>query len=820
MKPSAQFCYLCGLPLRKQAFTLPASDHTYKFCCKGCKQVFQMLAEKHGAGDPASFRNSELFRKCRELGIIPRSEKELAEEEEAPLIEQGEAVPAAGERPLRLNLKVNGMWCPACAWVIEESLRKKRGISNVQCSFSSDRMRCDYDPVLTSPSRIRESLASLGYEAFPPDGSEQAKERKQEIIRFALSAFLTMNIMMFSFALYAGFFTEFSSDTVRNLSWPIFVMASIVLFYGGRRIYQRAWAGISSAAFGMETLITIGAFSAYFYSTYQLLSGSIHLYFDTASMLIVLVTLGKFLESRAKARVKEGLESLFALQPTKVKLFLPGQSVGRYVSADQLGTGDLFQVEEGEIVPADGKVMEGKATVDESSLTGEALPVTKVPGDDLRSGVRLIQGLLKVRAEKVGEDSTLGQLLGVLHKALQTDEPLQGKTHRLLRWFVPLVVALAVGTGFTCLLMGLSMEVAILRSLTVLVIACPCTLGIAVPLARVAGISLAGKKGILVREYSSFEQATALDAVVFDKTGTITHGQWNLLKIIPTGLMTEEKALALAASLEQGSEHYIAKDLRNSAKQAGLGLLETTGVTVSDNGITGYVKNQEVNIGSRDFLREEISRFLSAGGETEFDQNPGHSLVYMSVNRELCTVFVFGDEIKQEASGVIRELKAMGYRLHLVSGDGSEATKAVGHRVGIEECHGGLLPEDKAAFLQRLRGEGRRVAMVGDGINDAPGLAQADLGIGVSSGHDLGKEAGGVTLMRADLTQILDFLTLATKANKKIRQNLLFSGLYNVMAIPIAMTGLLNPLIAVSAMLLSSLSVIGNTILLIKTTHR
>jgi heavy metal translocating P-type ATPase len=818
MKSPSQFCDLCGLPLRKQVFTHPSSEHTYKFCCKGCKQVFQMLAEKHNATESASFKESELFRKCRELGIIPRSEEELAEE--APLIEQGEAIPPAGERPLRLNLKVNGMWCPACAWVIEEFLKKKPGISNVQCSFSSDRMRCDYDPVLTSPSRIRESLASLGYEAFPPDGSDQAKERKREIIRFALSAFLTMNIMMFSFALYAGFFTVFSSDTVRNLSWPIFVMASIVLFYGGSRIYQRAWAGISSAAFGMEILITIGAFSAYFYSTYQLLSGSIHLYLDTASMLIVLVTLGKFLESRAKAGVKEGLESLFALQPTKVKLFLPGQSVGRYVSADQLGTGDLFQVEEGDIVPADGKVMEGKATVDESSLTGEALPVAKTPGDDLRSGVKLIQGLLKVKAEKVGEDSTLGQLLGVLHNAFQTDEPLQGKTDRLLRWFVPLVVALAVGTSFICLLLGLSIEVAILRSLTVLVIACPCTLGIAVPLARVAGISLAGKKGILVREYSSFEQATTLDAVVFDKTGTITRGQWKLLKILPTGSMTEEETLALAASLEQGSEHYIAKELINRAKQAGLGLLGTTRATVSDNGITGYVKNHEVKIGSRGFLREEVSQFLSAGGEAEFDQIAGHSLVYMSVNRELSAVFFFGEEIKQEASSVSKELQALKLHLYLVSGDGGEATKAVGQRVGIEECHGGLLPEDKAAFVRRVQGEGRHVAMVGDGINDAPALAQADLGIGVSSGHDLGKEAGGITLMRSDLTQILDFLRLARRVNQKIRQNLLFSGLYNIIAIPIAMAGLLNPLIAVTAMLLSSLTVIGNTILLIKTTHR
>jgi P-type E1-E2 ATPase len=257
-------------------------------------------------------------------------------------------------------------------------------------------------------------------------------------------------------------------------------------------------------------------------------------------------------------------------------------------------------------------------------------------------------------------------------------------------------------------------------------------------------------------------------------------------------------------------------ELRNRAKQTGLELVDPSNVRISDNGITGYVNNQEVRIGSKDFLKEEISKSFSARGKDALNHHLVHSHVYMSVNRDLSAVFVFGDEIKQEASGVVRELKSMGYQLHLVSGDGHEATKAVGQRVGIEESHGGLLPEDKAAFLTRFQSENRHVAMVGDGINDAPALAQANLGVGVSSGHDLGKEAGGITLMRGDLGLILHFLKLATRVNKKIRQNLVFSGLYNVMAIPIAMTGLLNPLIAVSAMLFSSLTVIGNTLLLIK----
>ncbi|MCX5877623.1 MAG: cation-translocating P-type ATPase [Deltaproteobacteria bacterium] len=593
-------------------------------------------------------------------------------------------------------------------------------------------------------------------------------------------------------------------------------MASIVLFYGGKKIYQRAWAGIASAAFGMETLITIGAFSAYLYSTYQLLLGSIHLYYDTASMLIVLVTLGKLLESRAKAQVQEGLESLFSLRPSKVRIVAPGQDQGRYVSAEQLGKGDLFQLDAGEIVPADGRILEGKASVDESSLTGEALPITKSAGDDLRSGVRVIQGLLKVRAEKVGAESTLGQMLGILEKALKDERPFQGKTDRILRWFVPIVVALAAGTGLVCLMMGLSVEAAILRSLTVLVISCPCTLGIAIPLARVAGISLAGKKGIIVREFSSFEQAQTLNALVFDKTGTITRGQWTLQRIFPAGPITEEQALAQAASLEKESDHYIALELTKRARQADLEFRETTGVKIFDNGIAGYVEDQEVKVGSRDFLKDEIAAFIHAKGEDSLDLGSGYFHVYMSTAGNLSAVFVFGDEIRKSSYPVIKELKAIGYQVHLISGDDDNATKAVGRKVGIEECFGGQLPQDKVAFLKKLQSERRHVAMVGDGINDAPALAQADLGIGITSGNDLGKEAGGITLMRGDPEQILDFLKLATRVNKKIRQNLFFSGLYNFIAVPIAMSGLLNPLIAVSAMLLSSLSVIGNTLLLVK----
>jgi cation transport ATPase len=510
----------------------------------GCKQVFHMLIESSDAGNPESFRETELFKKCQEIGIIPRSEAELAETARAqvlpaaPLSPNGPAAETEYQTPsldgdtLSLTLSVDQMWCPACAWVIEETLRRTPGIIGASCNFATDRVRCDYNPVLTSPQLIIDSIKGLGYEALLPGEETEARERKVEFIRFVVSALLTMNVMMLSFALYSGFFTEFSPETIQKLSWPTFVLASVVLIYGGRNIYRRAWIGISIAAFSMETLITVGSFSAYFYSIYGLLSGSIHLYFDTASMLITLVLLGKLLERRAKAEVQEDLANFFSLRPSKAKICSEQYPRGRYVAAEHLRQGDIFRVEESEVLAADGFILDGEGAVDESSLTGEPLPITKKIGDLVKSGSKVIQGGFEIRAEGVGEDSVVGQMIAIMEKALGEKTPFEGKAERALQWFVPVIIALGVGTGLVCLLSGLSLDKAMIRAVTVLVISCPCTLGIAIPMARVAGISLAGRKGILVRDFISFEQADRVDAFVLDKTGTVTKGQWSLREII------------------------------------------------------------------------------------------------------------------------------------------------------------------------------------------------------------------------------------------------------------------------------------------------
>lgn len=821
-------CDLCGLPLRAARVELNLAEKSYQFCCLGCRQVFSILLEASDTVDPEKFRETDLFKQCQQAGIIPMSEADLAAKStaiqfEAAAFLDGQQAdrPAAPSDPalretLFVSLKVGNMWCPACAWLIDEILKKTKGIVASSCNFSTDRVRVQYSPVQTSPAAIIRTIHTIGYQAALADEVRNASQNRKEVVRFAISAVLTMNVMMLSYALYAGFFTELNPDSVAKLAWPSAIMAGIVLIYGGFGFFKRAWSGLTNAAFSMETLVVTGALSAYVYSTIHLFSGSIHLYYDTSAMLITLVLLGKTLERRAKDRVLADLENFLSLKPTKVRICTDEFPLGRYAAVEQLSKNSIFRVDATEIVPADGRVVSGNASVDESSISGEPLPIGKKPGDMLKSGTRVIKGSLVISADKVGDDSTLGQMIDIIEKTLLTKMPLEGKTDVILQWFVPAMIALAAGTALVCILYGLSVEESLLRSVTVLVIACPCALGLAIPLARVAGIAIAGKKGILVRDFSAFEQAVKVNAFVFDKTGTITAGQWKLLEIRPIASLTPERALALAAGLEMNSDHFIAQEILLQARRRKIQPAPLQKIRSEKKGLCGELDGQGIKLGSADFLAAEFENLKSFPGTGENEEAARHSYVYLSVAAKPAAVFIFGDSLRPGSAGAIKKLKARGYHLMLISGDGQKTTQAVGRNIGIEETYGAQSPLEKAALVQALQKRGNQVAMVGDGINDAPALVQADLSMAVPSGGPLSKEASAITLMRADPEQVIDFLNLAEQVNKKISQNLAFSLLYNVISIPVAMSGWLTPLVAVTAMLLSSLSVTANILLLVK----
>ena len=824
--PSVQqtSCILCGLSLRSGTVHAVFSGKSYSFCCNGCRQVFTILMESTDSPDPAAFRETDLFRHCQARGIIPSLS-------EVPTGEQGDtgsgtdadrsdgstkALTVASDTALTLRLTVRNMWCGACAWVIDESLKKTRGVVDSSCNFSTDRLQVIYDPVKISPSQIIDAVGSLGYRAAEPGESRETKERRREFIRFAISAFLTVNVMMLSFALYTGFFTDLSAENAAKISWPMFFMAAAVLIYGGYDFYKKAWAGLRNAAFSMETLIIIGALSAFFYSAFNLFAGSIHLYFDTACMLITLVLLGKTLERRAKGKVLHDLENFFALMPNKVRICSDRFPDGRYMAITQLAAGDIFQVSETEIIPADGYIQSGNGTVEESSLTGEPLPIVKTSGDYIRSGARVHQGGFKIKAEKVGNESTLGQMIQIIENTLLTKMPIEGKTDIILQWFVPVILVLAAATGVVCRLTGSSMEASILRAVTVMVISCPCALGIAIPLARVAGISIAGKKGILVRNFNAFETAGRIASIVFDKTGTITHGNWTLQGIIAHAPFDEKRVLELAAGLEQNSDHFIGKEILRQAQKRNIEPAEPSEIQTLENGLTGCFGDEIVRIGSADFLKNMTGKFNERPEADASQKESASSCVYMSIGERPAAVFVFGDRIRSGAAATIEKLRSLGFQLALVSGDSTDTTRAVAKDVGIQDAYGGQMPNDKVAVVKAMQRVNPAVAMIGDGINDAPALVQADLSLAVHSGANLGEEVADVTLMRAEPEQLIDFLIFAGAVNKKIHQNLVFTFAYNVLSIPLAMMGLVTPLVAVSAMLLSSTSVIGNTLMLVR----
>jgi len=777
-----------------------------------------MLLNLPNAGDPSGFNTSELFKKCRDLGIIPRSEKDL---EESALLKsvsrmtRPSSLESADEQDsIPLDLIVEGMWCPACAWLIENTLLKIPGVAHARCVFSTDRVQCRFHPVQTSPAEIIRAISHLGYSTFNATDAAGDKYKKTEMLRLIISALLTVNVMMLSFALYTGFFSYLEPETIKKLSLPAFLMASIVLFYGGKNIYTKALAGVRQSAFSMETLITVGAFSAYLYSLLNMLSDSLHVYFDTASMLITLVLIGKTLEGSAKKSLQEDLSRFLSLQPVKARIYTDAVPNGRYVAIEHLVSGDVFMVEPAEIVPADGLILEGAGTVDESSLTGEAKPVEKKSGHMITSGTTVVSGWFHVRTAAAGENSTLGQMVNIIRDTLSQKTTVEVKTDRILHWFIPGILILALSSAILCLYYGLSTETAVTRAITVLVIACPCSLGIAIPLAHVAGVSVSRSKGILIRNFKAFEQIPKISAFVFDKTGTITTGRWMLHKVIPLDSFSKDKALSIAASLEKNSDHPIAIAIRREVKRFSLLPVAVVNTTHHGNGISAYCNQAEVKLGSKEFLEKEIRRYPDLSNILDREDQSLYSTVYMSYDRRLCSIFLLGDRIRPDAEETLGQLKTLGFSLSLVSGDGVGITRETGSRTHIDNISGGMLPRDKARFIKSLQEKGHCVAMVGDGINDALALTQADLAIGVHGGSQLSRETADITFMKEGLSVIIDLLDMAKQVNRKIRQNLAWAFLYNSISIPLAVSGVLTPLIAVTAMLLSSMSVIGNTMLL------
>lgn len=784
-------CALCGLTVGSDPFRRTFEEGQDKpFCCIGCMNVYAILVESGAVTGGADLRDTELFRQSLALGLVSNRARD-----------GGKVGIAPGTPALEKLYHVPGMWCSSCAWLIEHSLGAQHGVEKAEVFFTSDLLKVRYYPQVLPPGQIVERVRRLGYAISEFTGEQQTAEpeRQSLLLRLGIAAFLWVNTMTMNLAAYLGYFDQMPGSFRALLPFLAMGLASPVVFYSAQPILRTAWIGLRRGQARMETLLSLGIFAAYGYSAIQAFSGGAHIYFDIACAIVTLLLLGKYIEHGAKERTTRAVTSLYRVLPTKARIFSGGRE--RFVSIEALKAGDVFMVKAGERIPADGVVVEGESHVDESLLTGESAPVEKSPGAAVAGGSVNTGGVLQVRATAAGDSSTLARIIRMVEHALGTRSEIERMVDRVSRVFVPAVMALSAVTFALGLFLGLPAWDAMMRAITVLVIACPCALGVATPLALTAALGAASRRGILVGDSRVLDTVRRLDAVVLDKTGTVTEGAFQLLEVNPDHL-------PVIAALEAYSEHPLARAVMQKAEESDFRLHPADHVHIEKGqGIAGQVGGLSVFIGSRRFMAHFDPRF-SNGGEHLAGIA---TTVYYGWDKRVQGKLVFGDRIRPEAARVVDDLRNRGLAVYLVSGDSRAATAEVARGLKVDDFAPETLPFDKAAFVDDLRRAGKVVAMVGDGVNDAPALAKADLGIAMGSGTELAMKAAAIVLMGSDLTRIPEAFDLVARTMQIVRQNLFWAFFYNVVGISFAMAGFLNPIVAAAAMVASSLFVTVNS---------
>jgi heavy metal translocating P-type ATPase len=787
-------CDLCGAAATKKPQRQSFRDQEQQFCCKGCLNVYAILLESGAIDAGVDLRETELYQESQRLGLLSRTD-----ENAVFLIPEG-------TETKEVLYQLTGMWCAACGWVVEHGLRKEYGIVAAEVLFTSDLLKVTYCPQLVPPGTISGRVKSLGYQAVE-FGTEQDGERREwqdMLLRLGIAFGMWMNVMLFSLVIYASYWEGIAGWAQRAVPFILMALALPAVLYSAWPIHRIAWYGIKTGHLRMEALISTGILAAFTYSSTQAFLGGRHFYFDTACAIVTLVLAGKALERNAKDRSARAIAMLHRLLPKKARLRVDGEE--RFVAIEALDAGTVFLVKPGERIPADGVVVVGHSAVDESVVTGEADPRAKGPGDPVICGSLNTAGVLEIRVTRCGEDSTLAQIVKSVQTALASKSPLERLVDRVSRIFIPVVLVLSALTIVVCLGRGLSGTEAMLRGIAVLVIACPCALGIATPLATTAAIGAASRQGIIIRDVRVLETFRKVDLLILDKTGTVTEGDFRLRH-------AELEGLELVAALESYSEHPLAHAVKRFTADQGLGPLDASGIEVrAGRGLLGMVEGKRVVVGNRRLMAEEGVE-LPHGTDLKAHnwESEGLTVAFAALDGVCAGALAFGDRPRAEAAAVIAELRARGVRTVLLSGDAWGTTERIAKVVGVDDFVGEVSPTEKADTVRRFQSQGKVVAMVGDGINDAPALAAADLGIAMGSGADLAMHSAPVVLMKDSLTRITGVFRLATLTLRVLKQNLFWAFFYNTAGISLAMTGVLNPILAAGAMVLSSLSVIGNS---------
>ena len=715
----------------------------------------------------------------------------------------------------QIQLNINGMSCASCVGRIEKALAKVPGVEQVSVNLASE--TATVSGLSVSTDLLLAAVEKAGYQASLPEKKIQAKQKQtafyqQEWWPVLASMVLTLPLVLPMVGLL------FDQDWMLAAFWQ-WLLATPVQFYFGARFYKAGWAAVQAGSGNMDLLVAIGTSAAYGLSLYLWWSftalhgqhGAPHLYFESSSAVLTLVLLGKYLEHKAKKRTTDALRALENLKPAIATVFQNGLWLD--VKAETVQQGDLVLVKPGERIPVDAVVEQGQSHVDEALISGESVPVSKKPADKVTGGSVNLDGVLQIRATAVGAESTLSRIIQLVEQAQGAKAPVQALVDKISAIFVPVVLLIALATLVGWGLLTDNWVTGILNAVAVLVIACPCALGLATPAAIMAGTGSAARSGILIKDAIALEQAKAVTLVVFDKTGTLTQGKAVLQQV--SNLADEPDALLWAASLQQHSEHPLAKAVVSYATAHQVAALEVTEFQViAGKGVQGKVQGHNLILGSSHWMQ-----LLGLDLPVDQIKTSGASVSWLAEQQannsyKLVALFCFTDELKPDAVQAVNLLKQQAIAVAMLTGDSKQSAALIAQQLDLTDWKAEVLPADKAAAIQNWQQQGYRVAMVGDGINDAPALAQADLGIAMASGTEVAVSASAMTLMRSKPSLVSAALQIARLSYRKIQQNLFWAFIFNVIGIPLAALGYLNPVIAGAAMACSSLFVISNALLL------
>jgi len=732
----------------------------------------------------------------------------------------------------RQNINISGMHCSSCANLVERQLKKVNGVTTVNVNFASEKASVTFDPNITKVSEFKKAIENAGYSIKTETEDPIKKQWNKFLVSFILSAPM----------IYFMFLDFFKFLPFGNLIFPYigiisFILATPVQFYIGAGFYQGMISALKMRTFNMDSLIAIGTSVAYFYSVvnfiiYYATNNSFiglmgekipDLYFETAAFLITFVVLGKFLEAKAKGRTSEAIKKLMGLQAKTARVIRNGEAID--IPIEEVVKDDIIVVRPGEKIPVDGVITKGSSAIDESMITGESLPIEKHIDDNVIGGTINKLGSFEFCATRIGSETTLSQIIRLVEDAQGSKAPIQAVADRISAWFVPAVIGVAIFTFVIWFfVLGSTLPFASMAFTAVIVIACPCALGLATPTAIMVGTGVAAEHGILIKGGEPLEAASKINTIVFDKTGTITKGKPEVTDVEGLGSIDEKEIAVIAVSLEKQSEHPLAEAIVNYADDEKYKLSEVTNFeAIVGYGVKGNIGKTTYYLGNRKLIVETLKLSIDKlTRKLERLEDQGKTAMILASKKEVLGIVAVADTVKETSREAVEMLKKKGIEVWMITGDNHRTANAIAMQVGITNILAEVLPQNKAQEVKKLQETGKKVAMVGDGINDAPALAQADLGIAMGSGTDVAMEAGGIVIIKNDLRDVVNALDLSKTTVQKIRQNMFFALFYNVIGIPVAarafafMGLILKPELAGLAMALSSVSVVSNSLLLKK----